>query len=347
MRTRPLGQSGIEASVVTLGTWVMGGWMWGGADETEAVRAIHAAIDHGINALDTAPIYGFGRSEEVVGRALKGRRDKVVIATKCGMVCNTRQGELKFRSTALGPSPNGHIEVYIHNGPESIRREVEGSLARLGTDRIDLYQTHWQEGGQGGEGGEGGTPIEDTMGALMDLKKEGKIRAIGVCNATPEQMDRYRRVGPLDSDQEKYSMLDRKLEGGPEGGQLGYCRKHGVAVLAYSPLALGLLTGKIGPGTEFPEGDQRRTHRRFTKENLTRIAALLDRLRPVAQGRGCTLGQLVIAWTLQRPGVTHALVGARNEKQAVENAAAGRIELTAEDVGTIDRAWAELGAGIV
>lgn len=334
MRTRAIGgagsgggsgSGGIQASVIAMGTWAIGGWMWGGADEDEAVRAIHAALDRGINLFDTAPIYGFGHSEIVVGRALKGRRDKAVIATKCGMVCNTRAGELKMRSTASGPSEHGHIEVYIYNNPESIRREVEDSLKRLQTDRIDLYQTHWQEGV---------TPLEETMGALVRLREEGKIRAIGVCNATVAQMERYRSVGRLDSDQEKYSMLDRKMD----AEQLPWCERNGVAVLAYSPLVLGLLTGTAGPERVYAEGDMRRTHKRFTVENRTRVRDLLKKFEPIATRHGCTMGQLVIAWTLAQRGVTHALVGARNVQQVEENAKAGEIELSAAEVAEMNAA---------
>ncbi len=334
MRMRPLGESGIQASVVTLGAWAMGGWMWGGADEDDAVRAVHAALDHGVNMIDTAPIYGFGHSEIVVGRAIKGRRDKVLIATKCGMVGGTPGGRLAFRSTAKGGHEHGHIPISIWNNPGSIREELEHSLARLGTDHVDLYQTHWQEEQ---------TPIEDTMACLMKLKDEGKIRAIGVCNATSEQMDTYRAVGRIDSDQEKYSMLDRTLD----GGQLEYCRANNVAVLAYSPLALGLLTGKIGPGRTFGEGDVRSGKPRFAHDNLARVAALLGRFEPVREKHGCTVGQLVIAWTVHRPGLTHALVGARNAEQAVENAGAGRVELSEEDMGTMDAAVAGLAPDIV
>ncbi|MFI4896411.1 MAG: aldo/keto reductase [Phycisphaerales bacterium JB059] len=333
MQMRPLGESGIQASVVALGAWAMGGWMWGGADEEDAVRAVHAAIDHGVNMIDTAPIYGFGHSEIVVGRAIKDRRDHVLIATKCGMVPGTPGGRLAFRSTAKGAHDFGHIPVSIWNDPESIRWEVESSLQRLGTDRIDLYQTHWQEEQ---------TPIAETMGCLLRLKEEGKIRAIGVCNATTEQMEAYRAVGRLDSDQEKYSMLDRGLE----EGQLAYCRERQTAVLAYSPLALGLLTGKIGAEREFGEGDVRRGRPRFAPGNLRRVAELLGRFEPVREKHGCTVGQLVIAWTVRRPGLTHALVGARNAEQAIENAGAGRIRLSEEDLGLMDGAIAELGPSI-
>jgi aryl-alcohol dehydrogenase-like predicted oxidoreductase len=337
---RPLGQSGIQASAVALGTWVMGGWMWGGADEAECVRAIHAALDSGVNLLDTAPIYGFGQSELVVGKAIKelgaAGRDRVVVATKCGMVTTPGpgMGRVMMRSTASGPAEDGHIEVCVYNGPASIVAECERSLKRLGVTHIDLYQTHWQEET---------TPYEETMEALLKLKQQGKVRAIGVCNATPAIMDRYRSKGPLDSDQEKFSMLDRKLE----AEQLPYCKKNNVAVLAYSPLALGLLTGKVGPETTFPPGDMRRTHKRYVKENLVKVNALLDRVRPIASAKGCTLGQLVIAWTIRQSGVTHALVGARDVKQAKENAAAGSLELSEQELGAINGAVSELSPGIV
>lgn len=324
MQMRPLGASGIEASVVGIGTWVMGGWMWGGADEGESIGALHAAIDSGINLIDTAPIYGFGHSESVVGKAIVDRRDKVVLATKCGMVINAPGGRSVGRSTAAGPSEAGHLEIKIWNNPESIRQEVELSLKRLQTDYIDLYQTHWQEEE---------TPIEDTMGVLMELKEEGKIRAIGVCNASPEVMDRYAAVGQLDSDQEQYSMIHRKMEGdGESADQLGYCDGKGMAVLGYSSLVLGLLTGKVGPDRVFGESDLRSKQKRFRRANRQKVAGLLGRFEPVAEKHGCTMAQLVIAWTVSQRGLTHALVGARTAEQAMENAAAGGIGLDAGDL---------------
>lgn len=345
MRTRPLGKSGIEASVVALGTWVMGGWMWGGMDEDQAVRALHVAIDMGLNLIDTAPIYGFGVSEEVVGRALAGRREKAVIATKCGMVTNVRDGRFMMRSTARGPSEFGHIPVMVHLSPASIRWEVEGSLQRLKTDRIDLYQTHWQEvsDAAGASPAINPTPIEDTMGELVRLKEQGKIRAIGVCNASSKDMARYASVGSLDSDQEKFSMLDRKIE----QDQLPFTRAHDMAVLAYSPLVLGLLTGKAGPERQFEVGDQRRTHKRFTAENRAKVAAMLKDFEPIAQKHRCSLGQLAIAWTIAQPGVTHALVGARDEAQVRENAGGAMVELSPEDLTAMNAAIARHAPGIV
>ena len=318
MLYRPLGQSGVEASAVAVGTWAIGGWMWGGTEEKESIDAIHAAIDAGINFIDTAPAYGLGLSEEIVGKAIADRRDRVVIATKCGLVWHTQQGEHYFNEKGE--------DVYKYLGPESIRHEVERSLARLGVETIDLYQTHWQDPT---------TPIADTMGELTKLKDEGKIRAIGVSNATPEHMDAYRAVGPVDSDQEKYSMLDREHE----NENLPYVREHNIAFLAYSPLALGLLTGKYKPGeTSFSGDDQRAGNPRFSDENLENIRKMLEGMEPIAASRNLTIPQLVIAWTINRPGVSHALVGARNQKQAKENAEAGGVELTPREITDINDA---------
>jgi methylglyoxal reductase len=334
MRMRPLGASQIEASVVGFGAWAIGGWMWGGTNESDAIRAIHAALDAGINLIDTAPIYGFGSSEEIVGKALAGRRDQAVIATKCGMVTGTKLGSPKFRSTALGSSEFGHLDVRIFNHPDSIRAEVELSLKRLQTDRIDLYQTHWQDST---------TSIDDTMDALLSLKQAGKIRAIGVCNASVAQMDEYASRGPLDSDQEKYSMLDRKLE----AEQLPYCREHHVAVLAYSPLAMGMLTGKIGPEREFGAGDIRGKQPRFSKENRTKVARMLGEMQPIAKRHKLSLAQLVIAWTASQPGLTHVLCGARTPEQASENAVAGSVELPAADLQAVNEIAARYSKEIV
>jgi methylglyoxal reductase len=318
---RKLGPSGIEVSPVAFGAWAIGGWMWGGADQQQAVAAIHAALDHGINVIDTAPIYGFGRSEEIVGQAIEGRRDKVVLATKCGLVWDREEGEFHFHANedgiTLRPSEK---KVYKCLRPDSIRQEVDRSLTRLRTTYIDLYQTHWQEST---------TPIADTMAALMKLKEQGKIRAIGVCNANLEQLRVY---GPIDSDQEKYSMLDRNIE---SNGMLEHCRQQGIAVLPYSPLANGLLTGKIHPDRQFGPGDLRRGNRRFTAANIERVNAQLEQLRSIADRHRASVAQLVIAWTYSQPGITCALCGARDTQQALENAAAGEIALSPDELRTM------------
>jgi len=317
MRYRPLGQSGIEASVVGLGAWAIGGFNWGGTDEEKAIAAIRTALDEGINLVDTAAIYGFGLSEEIVGKAIAGRRDEVVLATKCGIVWHVEKGDHFF------DGPDGPVYRYL--GPESIRYEIEQSLQRLQTDHIDLYQTHWQEST---------TPIEDTMATLVELKEEGKIRAVGVSNATIEQIDEYREVGPIDTDQERYSLLDRRME----AEQLPYCGQHNLGFLAYSPIGQGLLSGKVTVDREFPEGDLRRGNARFSVENRQKVLAMLDEWNPIAEAHDATCAQIAVAWALAQPGLTHALVGARNPDQARENAAAGDLELSPEELATIEEA---------
>jgi len=288
--------------------------MWGGTDEAAAVRAIQASLEEGITLIDTAPAYGLGRSEEIVGRAIAGRREQVVLATKCGLVWHTNRGRPFFEQDGK--------TVYRYLGADSIRYELERSLRRLGTDYVDLYQTHWQDPT---------TPIDETMGTLLELKREGKIRAIGVSNVAVEQLEAYLRVGRVDTDQERYSAIDR----GHEAALLPYCREHGIAMLAYSPLAHGLLTGKAGPERQFTGDDLRRTDPRYSVENRRRVARMLDEVRPIADAHGLTLVQLVIAWTLAQLGITHALVGARNPDQAAENARAGDVTLSAEEVARI------------
>ena len=184
MRYTPIGQSGITASVVAHGAWAIGGWMWGGTDVQKSVRSIHTSLDAGVNFIDTAPAYGLGLSERIVGEAVRGRRDKVILATKCGLVWHTGKG------TFFVDQNGARIHRYL--GADSIRYEVEQSLRRLETDYIDLYQTHWQDST---------TPIEETMGTLLDLKKQGKIRAIGVSSCTVAQVRQYRSVGPVDAAQ--------------------------------------------------------------------------------------------------------------------------------------------------
>jgi methylglyoxal reductase len=311
MLYRPLGQSGITASVVAHGTWAIGGWMWGGSDAQKSVRSIQASLDAGVNFIDTAPAYGLGLSERIVGEAIRGRRDKVILATKCGLVWHTTKG--KFFADQNG----SRIHRYL--GAESIRYEVEQSLQRLETDYIDLYQTHWQDPT---------TPIRETMSTLLDLKKEGKIRAIGVSNCTVDQVRQYRSVGPVDAAQEQYSMIHRDLE----REYLPYCAHNNISVLAYSPLANGLLTGKVDPERVFPEGDLRRGNPLFGRESRIRVREMLDRMQPVAAKYAFTESQLVIAWTLAQPGITHLLVGARDAAQAAENAAAGGKLLAVADV---------------
>ncbi len=324
MKLRELGNSGMEASVIALGTWVMGGWMWGGTEEKESIDAIHASLDAGVNLLDTAPIYGFGYSEEVVGRAIKDRRDQVILATKCGMRWDLEKGDYFFQSDTDGANEQGDKAVYKYLGPESIREEVERSLKRLQTDYIDLYQTHWQEST---------TPIEESMNELLKLKDEGKIRAVGVSNATPEQMKKYKSVGEIASDQEKYNMFQREIE---EQGNTEYCAENDIAVLAYSPIAQGLLTGKFDKNTKFGTGDVRKRSPLFKPENILKVNQMLEDFRSIAEKHSINTLQLSLAWTFHQKGITHLLCGARNVKQAKENVKAGDVELSKEDIVQID-----------
>jgi aryl-alcohol dehydrogenase-like predicted oxidoreductase len=321
MLMRKLGSSGIDISAVGFGAWVTGGWMWGGADDRQSIAAIHAALERGINLIDTAPVYGYGHSERIVGQAIRDRRDRVVLATKCGLIWDREEGTLHFYADDKGATLRAvDKKIYKNLRPASIRAEVETSLRNLQTDRIDLLQTHWQDPS---------TPLADTVAELQRLKQEGKIRAIGVSNCSLDQLQAY---GPIDSAQEKYSMLDRNLE---ENGVLQWCRENGVSVLAYSPLANGLLTGKLQPDRQYSPGDLRKANPRFRPENVARINALLQQFQPIAARHGATIGQLVIAWTAAQPGMTCVLCGARDVPQAEENAGAGKIALSDEEIRTM------------
>lgn len=314
---REIGKSGISASAIGLGTWAIGGWMWGGTDETQSIKAVQAAIDHGITLIDTAPMYGSGVSEEIVGKAIKGRRDKVVLATKCGLVWHTRQGNHFF-------DHNG-VPVHRYLGQDAIIYEVEQSLKRLGTDVIDHYITHWQDPT---------TPIDETMEALEKLKVSGKIRSIGASNTSADQIKQYIAAGQLDAIQEEYSMVKRDIE----NTLVPLCRKNDVSVLSYSSLALGLLGGKIGPDRVFEGDDQRKDNPRFSMSNRQKVARLMQAIEPASRKHRATKAQIVIAWTIQQPGITFALCGARDEKQAAENARAGLIQLDSIDITTINTA---------
>jgi methylglyoxal reductase len=314
---RQIGASRVIASAVGLGTWAIGGWMWGGTDEAESVAAIRAAIDAGITLIDTAPAYGMGRSEEIVGKAIAGRRNEVVLATKCGLVWHTDKGR-HFFDQAGKP-------VHRYLGPDSIAHEVDQSLKRLRTDSIDLYITHWQDPT---------TPIAETMGALEELRKAGKIRAIGASNVSTADLEAYVAAGRLDAIQEQYSMVHRDIE----TELVPLCLEHGVSILSYSSLALGLLTGKIGPDRQFDGDDLRKADPRFSVENRSRATAFAEELAPIAKAHGATVAELVIAWTLSRPGITFALCGARNPDQSRENARAGSLVLGDREIATITAA---------
>lgn len=323
MEKRQLGTSGLRPTAIGLGCWAIGGWLWGGADDDDSIAAIRRAVEQGINFIDTAPVYGQGYSEEVVGKALEGIRDQVLIATKCGLVWDPRKGRNYF-------ADHTGLQFYYNLEPESIRKECEESLRRLRTEVIDLYQCHWPDPG---------VPPEDTMGALMKLKEEGKIRAIGVSNFSVEQMEECLSAGQLDSDQPQYNMLDRSIE----DKILPFCRKNTVGIIAYSPLARGILTGKVTMDRTFAQTDHRSRQKWFQPVNRKRVLDFLEKVRPIADGHDATLAQLAANWVISQEGLTVAITGARNPAQVDENVKAGEFALSESELAEIRALLDELG----
>jgi aryl-alcohol dehydrogenase-like predicted oxidoreductase len=321
MEYRQLGNSPVKASVITFGAWAIGGWMWGGSDRREAVDAIKASYDAGVTSIDTAPAYGQGLSEEIVAEAIQGiPRHKVQLLTKFGLRWDVRQGEFFFKSK---DNDGRDIDMYKYASKESVIKECEDCLRRLKTDYIDLFQIHWPDST---------TPVAETMEALLKLQQQGKILAAGVCNYSPALMQEAEGTISLASDQVPYSMVLRDIE----KELVPYCMENNKSIIAYSPLQRGLLTGKIKPDHTFGEGDTREGNRFYTTENITRINSMLDSLRALAAEKNATLAQLVLRWTVDQPGITIALAGARNAQQAVQNAKAADVKLTKEDIAFIN-----------
>jgi aryl-alcohol dehydrogenase-like predicted oxidoreductase len=276
----------LKVSRIALGTWAIGGWMWGGTNEDESIQTIHAALDRGINLIDTAPVYGFGRSEEIVGRALaqNGRRLQALIATKVGLAW--KDGN-PYRNGSKG----------------RIVQEVEDSLRRLQTDVIDLYQVHWPDPN---------TAIEETAEAMAALYRAGKIRAIGVSNFSPEQMDAFRAVAPLHTAQPPYNLFER----GIEKAVLPHCRDNGITTLVYGSLSRGLLSGRMNAETSFPADDLRHNDPKFQMPRFRQYVTAVEKLDRFAQANyGKRVIHLALRWLLDRPGVSVALWGARRPDQ--------------------------------
>lgn len=312
MQMRKLGHSNLHLTTIGLGTWAMGGgdWKfgWGPQDDNASVNAIHAALNQGINWIDTAAIYGHGHSEEVVGKAIKGIRNEVIIATKCGRIW---EGD----SREIGKSLRA----------DSIRREVEASLKRLAIEVIDLYQIHWPEPDE---------EIEEGWGTIADLVREGKIRYGGVSNFSLEQLKRAQAIHPIASLQPPYSMLRREIE----EEIMTYCGTNQIGIIAYSPMQAGLLTGKFTKerAAGLPESDWRSRNPFFMEPQLSVNLQAIDQLRKIANEKKISLSQLSLAWVLRNKEMTSAIVGARNPEQIEETAKAGDMSLANAEIDAIE-----------
>lgn len=321
MEYRKIGNSDLELSVITFGAWAAGGWMWGSTDRNDAIEAIKASYDLGVTSIDTAPIYGQGDSEEIVGDAIKGiSRDKLQIVTKFGMRWDLAKGDFGFKSK---DNSGKEIDIYKYAGKESIIYECEQSLKRLGTDYIDLYQIHWPDST---------TPISETFEAVSRLIEQGKVRYAGVCNYNVEQLKEADKTLEIVSNQIPFSMVNR----GVEDETVPYCIENNKAVLAYSPMERGLLTGKLKSDHQFEAGDHRQGNPFFTPESIEKTNAFLAKIKPLADEKNATLSQLVLRWTVERPGITIALAGARNAEQSKQNAAAINVKLSIEEIQFIN-----------
>src|SRR5262249_21456979 len=313
MQKKRLGNSDLELTPIGIGAWAMGGggwaFAWGPQDDDESIAAIHAALDRGVNWIDTAAVYGLGHSEEVVARALEGRSNRPYVFTKCERVWNEER----------------QIQKSLKR--DSIRRECEASLRRLQVDVIDLYQIHWPEPDE---------DIEQGWETLAQLKQEGKIRWIGVSNFNATQLERARKVAPITSLQPPYSAISAEIE----GQVLPYCHQHGIGVIGYSPMKSGLLTGKMTKErvAAMPEDDFRRRAPAFQEPQLTRNLALADLMRAIGERHGRSAGEVAIAWALRHPAVTAAIVGMRSASQVEGVIGALDFRLSPQEIAEIDAA---------
>ena len=315
MNTIKIGKSDINTPFMAMGTWAIGGGTaWGENDDKLSVRTIDEAIDCGITWFDTAPVYNLGHSEEVVGKALKGKRHNVLISTKCGL-------EWDYETPVFHKVMEGR-NVYRDLSAKGIRKNLEDSLRRLQTDYIDIYYTHWQTPDFALY------PLEETVGVLTELKKEGKIRAIGASNVTEDIIKGYCSLGQLDVIQEKYSILDSHIRS--ELAQV--CEENKVSIQAYSPLAQGLLTGKVKADVKLAKGDVRNRNRFFSPENLPKVMRLLEHWEPLCLKYNCTMSNLVIACTAKTIDGLHVLCGARKPEQIRDNSGALLLTLEQSDI---------------
>ena len=321
MEFRKLGNTDLELSAITYGAFAIGGNMWGGNEKKDSIASVRASIDNGVTTLDTAPFYGFGLSEEMIGEAIKGYdRSKIQLLTKFGLVwdsSNQGKGEFFFNAEEAGKT----IPVYKYASKTSVIKEVEESLKRLQTDYIDLLQIHWPDAI---------TPISETMEALEILLQQGKIRAAGVSNYSVEQVAEARQSLNIASNQIGYSMLNR----GVENDLVPYALENDLGIIVYSPMERGLLTGKYFKDGKLKDNDHRNGY--FQQFDLEKVKTFLETITPIAEDKNATLSQLVLRWTSLQPAITVVLAGARNAEQAAANAKAMDINLTAEELAFIN-----------
>lgn len=320
MEYSTLGNSDLKLSAIAYGAFAIGGNMWGGNEQKDSIAAVKASIDHGVTTLDTAPFYGFGLSEEMIGEAIKGYdRSKIQLLTKFGLVwdgSNHEKGEFYFDSENAGKQ----VSVYKYASKANVIKETEESLRRLGTNYIDLLQIHWPDST---------TPIAETMEALGLLIQQGKIRAAGVSNYSVALVMEARKALDISSNQVSYSMLNRSIE----ADLVPYAQKTNLGVIAYSPMERGLLTGKYFKDGKLKENDHRNGY--FQQFNLEKVKIFLDAIAPIAEAKKATLSQLVLRWTSLQPAITAVLAGARNAAQAVANAQAMDINITQDEMQMI------------
>ncbi|WP_407484895.1 aldo/keto reductase [Elizabethkingia miricola] len=321
MEFRKLGNTDLELSAITYGAFAIGGNMWGGNEKKDSIESVRASIDNGVTTLDTAPFYGFGLSEEMIGEAIKGYdRSKIQLLTKFGLVwdgSNQGKGEFFFDAEEAGKT----IPVYKYASKASVIKEVEDSLKRLQTDYIDLLQIHWPDAT---------TPISETMEALEILLQQGKIRVAGVSNYSVEQVAEARQSLNIASNQIGYSMLNR----GVENDLVPYALENDLGIIVYSPMERGLLTGKYFKDGKLKDNDHRNGY--FQQFDLEKVKTFLETITPIAEDKNATLSQLVLRWTSLQPAITVVLAGARNAEQAAANAKAMDIDLTAEELAFIN-----------
>ena len=305
MKQVKLNNADIGISAIILGTWAIGGSNWGHYDEKNAVSAVEAALDNGINAIDTAPVYGDGHAEELIGKVIRGKRDKVFLATKCGLDIYSRKYDRDLSSS--------YIEKDLH-----------GSLERLNTDFIDLYQCHWPDPR---------TPVEETMSALLKFRQQGKIRHIGVSNFSRAEVSEVLRCAPIFSLQPHYSLLERS----PETELLSFCVENNINVFPYGCLGAGMLTGKYRECPRFQKGDARSFfYRHFKSKYWSKVRCLIDEVEAISQRKGVTTGAVALSWLLGQPGIKSVIVGARSASQVVENIAGVPIDLSEDELRDLD-----------